>query len=297
MKSLNQLIQQASALPPKRLAVAMAGDGPVLEAIAEAMSLGIVKPILYGDRERIEALASEKGLSLSGCTLIQSQTPEDCARMAVSAVSHGKSDIVMKGLVTTDVFLRAILNKEWGLRTNSILSHVALFEVPTYHKLFLLTDAAMNVAPDLEQKIHITRNAVRFMEKIVEGVPKIAFLSHSEKVMASNSASTDAALLAIMARRGQLGNVIADGPLALDGAISVEAAAHKGIESDVTGDADILICPGIQSGNALYKSLTYFAKARAAALIAGAKAPIVLTSRADSPENKLLSIVFAVVNA
>jgi len=297
MKSLNELIQQASALPPKRLAVAMAGDGPVLEAIAEAMSLGIVKPTLYGDRERIEALASERGLSLSGCTLIQSQTPEDCARMAVSAVSHGKSDIVMKGLVTTDVFLRAILNKEWGLRTNSVLSHVALFEVPAYHKLFLLTDAAMNVAPDLEQKIHITRNAVRFMENIVAGAPKIAFLSHSEKVMASNSASSDAALLAIMARRGQLGNVIADGPLALDGAISSEAAAHKGIESDVTGDADILICPGIQSGNALYKSLTYFAKARAAALIAGAKAPIVLTSRADSPENKLLSIVFAVVNA
>ncbi|NOY22908.1 MAG: phosphate butyryltransferase, partial [Acidobacteria bacterium] len=127
MKTLNELIQQASALPPKRIAVAMAGDGPVLKAIAEAMKLGIVKPILYGDRSRIESLAEELGISLSGCTLIQSQTPEDCARMAVSAVSHGKADIVMKGLVSTDVFLRAILNKEWGLRTASVLSHVALF--------------------------------------------------------------------------------------------------------------------------------------------------------------------------
>ncbi|NOZ12312.1 MAG: bifunctional enoyl-CoA hydratase/phosphate acetyltransferase [Acidobacteria bacterium] len=297
MKTLNELIKQAASVPPRKIAVAMAGDGPVLEAIAEAMKLGIVKPILYGDRPRIETLAEELGISLSGCTLIQSQTPEDCARMAVSAVSHGKADIVMKGLVSTDVFLRAILNKEWGLRTASVLSHVALFEIPAYHKLILLTDAAMNIAPDLQQKVHITRNAVRFMEKVTDGAPKIAFLAHSEKIMAGNPASADAALLSAMAKRGQLGNVIADGPLALDGAISAEAAAHKGIESTVTGDADILVCPGIQSGNALYKSLTYFAKARTAALIAGAKAPIVLTSRADSPENKLLSIVFAVVNA
>jgi len=297
MKTLNELVKQVVSLPPKRIAVAMAGDGPVLEAIAEAMKLGIVKPTLYGDREKIESLAAEKGLSLTGCTLIQSQTAEDCARMAVSAVSHGKADIVMKGLVSTDVFLRAILNKEWGLRTNSVLSHVALFEVPAYHKLILLTDAAMNVAPDLEQKVHITRNAIRFMEKIVDGTPKIAFIAHSEKVMAKNPASVDAALLSTMARRGQLGKIIGDGPLALDGAISAEAAAHKGIDSPVAGDADILVCPGIQSGNALYKSLTYFAGARTAALIAGARAPIVLTSRADSPENKLLSIVFAVVNA
>ncbi len=297
MKTLSELTRQAATVPPKRIAVAMAGDGPVLEAIAEALKLGIVKPILYGDRTRIEALAAERGLSLSRCTLIQSGSPEDCARMAVSAVSHGKADIVMKGLVSTDVFLRAILNKEWGLRTNSVLSHVALFEIPAYHKLILLTDAAMNIAPNLEQKIHITRNAIRFMEKIVVDQPKIAFLAHSEKVMGTNPASADAALLAAMTKRGQLGNVIGDGPLALDGAISLEAATHKGIQSTVTGDADILLCPGIQSGNILYKSLTYFAKARAAALIAGARAPIVLTSRADSPENKLLSIVFAVINA
>lgn len=297
MKTLNELIKQSSSVPPKRIAVAMAGDGPVLEAIGEALKLGIVKPMLYGNRKRIEALAEEKGLPLSDCTLIQSETPQDCVRMAVSAVSEKKADIVMKGLVSTDAFLRAILNKEWGLRTRSVLSHVTLFEIPAYHKLLLLTDAAMNVEPDLEQKVHITRNAVRFMEKVVEGIPKIAFLAHSEKVMTANSASTDAALLAAMARRGQLGNVIADGPLALDGAISAEAAAHKGIDSPVAGDVDIVICPGIQSGNILYKSLTYFAKARGAALIAGAKAPVVLTSRADSPENKLLSIVFAVVNA
>ncbi|MCK5879507.1 MAG: phosphate butyryltransferase, partial [Holophagae bacterium] len=183
MKTLHELIKQSSSVPPKRIAVAMAGDGPVLEAIAEALKLGIVKPLLYGDRTRIESLAMEKGLSLSDCTLIQSDTPEDSARMAVSAVSEGKADIVMKGLVSTDAFLRAILNKEWGLRTRSVLSHVALFEVPAYHKLLLLTDAAMNVEPDLEQKVHITRNAVRFMEKVVDGPPKIAFLAHSEKVM------------------------------------------------------------------------------------------------------------------
>ena len=297
MKTLNELIERAKSAKTRRLAVAEGADAGVLSAVHQAAEQDLVNPVLFGNVARMNEIAAEMGLNLASMELVDCPTPELAAREAVSCVHRKEADIVMKGLVGTDVYLRAILNKEWGLRTRSILSHVALFEVPAYHKLLLVTDAAMNIAPDVEQKVHITKNAVSFMAPLQEDPVKVAFIAHNEKVSPGVPASEDAAMLAMMARRGQLGNIIADGPLALDNAISHEAAEHKGIDSPVAGDADVVICPDIQSGNALYKSLTYFASARCAALIAGAAAPVVLTSRADTPENKLMSIVFAALTA
>ena len=297
MKKLSNLIDKAKGAQKKKIVVVEGHDIPVLEAIKEALSYGIIEPILVGNSEKIEKSLKELGIPLNSVEILNAHTPEEAAKNGISLVSKKMGDIVMKGLISTDTFLKAILNKEWGLRTNSILSHVALFEIPSYHKLLLITDAAMNIAPDINQKIHITKNAVNFMKNIVDNKPKVAFLTHNEKVKPGVQASEDAAMLSTMAKRGQLGDILADGPLALDNIISKEAAEHKGIKSEVAGDADIIICPEIMSGNALYKSLTYFAKAKAAALIAGAKAPVVLTSRADSAETKLYSIVFAVVNS
>ncbi len=297
MKTLTELLDRAKSARTRRLAVAEASDPAVLQAVSRAVEDNLVEPVLFGNQETIKRQARDLGIPLDNMTISHCDTPQEAARQAVTCVSEKKADIVMKGLVSTDVYLRAVLNKEWGLRTRSILSHVALFEIPAYHKLVLVTDAAMNIAPDIQQKIHITKNAVQFMRNLVSDKPRVAFLAHSEKVDPDSPASADAAMLATMADRGQLGDILADGPFALDNAISAEAAAHKGITGDVAGNADILICPDIQSGNVLYKSLTYFGSARCAALIAGAAAPVVLTSRADTPENKLMSIVFAVVNS
>lgn len=297
MKTLKQLIEKAKGAKKKKIAVVEGHDIPVLEALKQAIELNIVFPILYGNKNKIEKSIKKTGIPLSGTEIVHTENHQQSAREGVSAVSKREADIVMKGLISTDVFLKAILNKEWGLRTNSILSHIALFEIPSYHKLLLITDAAMNINPDINQKIHILKNAVNFMKNIVEGKPKVGLLAHNEKVKPEVPASSDAAIITVMAQRGQLGDIIADGPLALDNIISNEAAEHKGIKSEVAGDADIIICPEIMSGNALYKSLTYFAKAKCAALIAGAKAPVVLTSRADSAETKLYSIVFAAVTS
>ncbi len=297
MKNLNQLISKAKGAEKKKIAVVEGHDLPVLGALKKAIELKIVFPVLYGDKNKIEDSLKKAKIPFSEAEIIHTENRLESAKEGVSAVSRGEADIVMKGLIPTDVFLKAILNKEWGLRTNSILSHVALFEIPSYHKLLLITDAAMNINPDINQKIQILKNAVNFMKNIAEGKPKVGLLAHNEKVKPEVSASSDAAIITVMAKRGQLGEIIADGPLALDNIISKEAAEHKGIKSEVAGDADIIICPEIMSGNALYKSLTYFAKAKCAALIAGAKAPVVLTSRADSTETKLYSIVFAAVNS
>ncbi len=296
MKTLKELIDKAKSIKAKKVAVAESADLPVLEALKDAVELGIIEPILFGNRDETYRIAKEINFDLTNIEVVHCESPKVAAEKAVKCVSEGKAQIVMKGLVGSDVYLRAILNKEWGLRTGSVLSHVALFEIPAYHKLLCVTDAAMNISPDAKDKAFITKNAVNFMKNIVNGKPKVAFLAHNEKVVPDNQASNDAAVLSMMAIRGQLGDIVADGPFAFDNAISKEAAMHKGIESEVAGDADIVICPDIQSGNILYKSLTYFANGKAAALIAGAKAPVILTSRADTAETKLYSIVFAVLS-
>jgi len=213
---------------------------------------------------------------------------------AVKLVHFGDADILMKGNVGTAILLRGILNKQWGLRQNEILSHIAIFEVPAYHhKLIALTDVAMNIAPALTDKVNILRNSIGFLHKIGIEEPKIAVLGAVELVNEMMPATLDAALLSKMADRGQIPNCLIDGPLAFDNAISAEAAEHKGIKSNVAGMADLLLLPDIEAGNMLYKAFIFFANAKVAANILGASAPIVLTSRSDSEESKLDSICLA----
>ncbi|MCX7022279.1 MAG: bifunctional enoyl-CoA hydratase/phosphate acetyltransferase, partial [bacterium] len=222
----------------------------------------------------------------------------DAAETAASLVGAGRSAVLRKGSVSSKAYLRAVLNEANGLRTGRLLSHVMVAAVPAYHKLLFLTDAALNIAPTLAEKADIVRNAVDVARILGVARPKVAALAAVEKVNLPDMPATgDAAALAVMARRGQLGDCIVDGPLAFDNAISKESARIKGIESEVAGDADVLLCPDIESANILYKCLVYFSGAEAGAVIVGAAAPVVLTSRADDALTKYLSIVTAMAVA
>jgi phosphate butyryltransferase len=226
-------------------------------------------------------------------TIIHEERDSDAVKKAVRFVRNKEADILMKGNVATATFLRGVLDKEEGLRKGDVLSHFALFEVPTYHKLLGLSDAAMIPAPDFKTKVALINNAVEFMNKLGYEKPKVAVLAAVEMVNESMPATLDAALLSKMNQRGQIKNCIIDGPLAYDNAVSIESARHKGIKSDVAGDADLLIVPDIEAGNILYKAFGFSANATLAAVVLGAAAPIVLTSRSDTEEAKQASIVMA----
>lgn len=215
------------------------------------------------------------------------------ASEAVKSVFTEESSVLMKGHIATAVLLKAVLNEEYGLRTENILSHVAAFEIQGFNRLIYVTDAGMNITPDLKQKAQIIRNAVHIARSLGVETPVVAPLAAVEVVNPAMPATMDAAALTVMNQRGQIKDCIVDGPLALDNAISTLAAEHKGISGDTAGKADILVVPNIESGNILYKSLVYFAQAKVGGVIAGAKAPIVLTSRADSAESKLFSLALA----
>jgi len=214
-------------------------------------------------------------------------------QLAVKMINNHQGDILMKGKVGTSVLLKCVLNKEWGLRTGNLLSHFALFEVDTYHKVIAVTDVAMNIAPNLQEKIAIINNSVGCLNKLGYKIPKVAVLGAVEMVNENMEATLHAALLSKMYQRDQIKNCIIDGPLAFDNAVSLESARHKGIRSEVAGDTDLLLMPDIEVGNVLYKSLVFFAKARVAALILGARVPIVLTSRSDSEQAKFDSILLS----
>ena len=208
-------------------------------------------------------------------------------------VHDGEADILMKGKVPTPVLLRGVLNKAWGLRSGRLLSHLAFFEVSTYHKLIAVTDVAMNISPNLQDKIAILENSVAYLNHLGIQKPKVAVLGAIEMVNESMQATTDAALLSKMNQRDQIRHCIVDGPLAFDNAVSFESAHHKNIKSEVAGDTDLLLMPDIEVGNVLYKSLVFFAHAKVASIILGASAPIVLTSRSDSEDSKFYSILLA----
>lgn len=296
-KSLAELLQKAREYGPLRLSVAAAEDEEVLLAVKEALEQGIATPLLVGKEEKIRALAEQVGLDLAGIPVINAEETSTCARRAVELVSSGRADLLMKGLMPTADVLRAVLDKDIGLRTGRILSHVMIYEVSGYDRLFFLTDGGMNPAPDLQQKADIVANAVEAAHALGIAQPKVAALAAVEVVNPDMPATLDAAALAQMGARGQIKGCIIDGPLALDNAISPEAAQHKGITSPVAGRADILLVPDIEAGNLLGKAMTYFGRARSAGIIVGARAPVVLVSRADSHETKLLSIALGVVAA
>lgn len=295
--TLNMLIEKAAKQSKKTIAVAAADDEEVMLAIACAIKADLANFHLYGNAETISIMMKKHNLTSNDQIKVHDAVGADAARLAVQAVSTRNADIVMKGNISTAIILKAVLHKEYGLRTGNVLSHVAVFEVPNYNRLITVTDAAMNIAPDLEGKTAILKNAVHVVRAIGIEKPKVAPLAAVELVNPAMQATVDAALLTQMNRRGQIKDCIVDGPLAFDNAVSSIAAAHKGIVSEVAGEADILLVPDIEAGNILYKSLVYFANAKVGAIVAGAKAPIVLTSRADTAEAKLYSLALAVATA
>ncbi|MGV7927673.1 MAG: bifunctional enoyl-CoA hydratase/phosphate acetyltransferase [Spirochaetota bacterium] len=277
----------------KKLVVAAAQDEHVLDAVTKARERGIVEPILVGIRKKILEIAHTHGYDLDRIRIIDEEDNVRAAEISVQLVRDGEADILMKGLLDTATYLRPVLDKANGLRRGEALSSIGLFELTNYHKLFVLTDGGLNIAPDLKMKVAIIKNAVFFMRRLGVEIPKVAVLGAFELININMIATVDAALLSMMSQRGQIRNCIIDGPLSFDNAISKKSAEFKGIHNDVAGDADILLAPNIESGNAMYKSFVYFAGASPASMLLGASAPIVLTSRADSEAIKLNSIALA----
>lgn len=279
----------------KRLVLASAADDHSLDAVFKAKEQNIIEPVLVGNKDDIKKLCDSNGYKLDGIELIHTDTKKEAVAESCKLVKEGKADILMKGYVGTATLLRGVLNDEWGLKHESLLSHFAFFELPEYHKLIALSDVAMNIAPTLREKSGIISNAVKYMNKIGYKKPKVAVIGAVETVNEKMPATTDAAILSKMADRKQIPNCYIDGPLSFDIAMSKESADHKGVISDVAGDADLLLMPNIEAGNVLYKSFS-FTGGKLAAVILGATAPIVLTSRSDSEESKLNSIVLAAIS-
>ncbi len=279
----------------KRLVLASAGDEHSLEAVFNAHKKNIIKPILVGDKNKILKIAERKDLDIKNTEIIDIKDDKAAVIESVKIIKSGKGDILMKGYTSTATLLKAILNDEYGLKNSPLLSHFALFELPNYHKLVGITDVAMNIAPSLKEKAGIISNAVKYMYKIGYTKPKVAVIAAVELVNEKMQATIDAAILSKMEQRKQMPDCIIDGPLAFDNAISKESAEHKGIVSEVAGDTDLLLMPNIEAGNVLYKSLA-FNEAKLAAVILGASVPVVLTSRSDTEETKLNSIILAAVS-
>jgi phosphate butyryltransferase len=292
-KSISSFIEMAKAGEKRKIAVAAAEDEPVLMAVKNAIAEGIVEPILVGDEKQIREISAKIDFSLDGIEIINELKPANACRKAVALIKEKKAGILMKGLVGTADLLKAVLDKENGLRKGSVISHIAFFESPYYHKVFIVTDAAMNVAPEFKEKVAIVENAVDACHRLGLEKPKVAVIGAVEVINEKMEATVHAGMLTMMNKRGQIKGCIIDGPFALDNAVSKEACHHKKIETEVGGDADILMCPDIEAANVLYKCLNFLGGAESAAVIMGASVPIVLTSRADSEKSKLNSIALA----
>lgn len=293
LKSLDDLFTIAKNHQSKKLVVAAAEDEHVLFAIKQACEYGLIEPILIGDANKIREISRSIDFKISGIDIVDEPVPENASFKAVEKIRNREANILMKGLVSTGPLLKAVLQKDNGLRKNEVLSHIALFESPYYHKLLAVTDAAMNITPNLNEKIAILLNAVELFHKLGTEQPKVGVIGAVEIVNPRMEATTDAAMLTIMNKRGQIKGCIVDGPLALDNAVSKDAAKLKKVESTVAGDVDIILAPEINAGNVLYKSLNFLGGATSAAVIMGASVPVVLTSRADSQKSKFMSIALA----
>ena len=295
MKHFDELLKHIEDYPIRKVVVAAAQDTYVIQAVAEAGEKSIAESILVGDETEIRSIADSAEISLEGMHVIDEVDPVRAVSVAVQIVSSGEADILMKGYIHTDDFLRGVLNREYGLRTGSIMSHVFIAEISDMNRLLFITDGAMNVNPDLEQKAAILLNAVHLANIFGVSNPKVAVLAAVELVNPAMPATVEAACLAKMAERNQyVPSCTVEGPLAMDNAVSLIAAKHKKISGPVAGQADILLVPNIESGNMLVKSIVYLGAHRLMGLLVGAKAPVVLTSRADTTESKLLSIIGAV---
>lgn len=297
--NLSELIERAKANPPKGMAVAVAEDKTVLKAIKSAVEKNIISPILIGNKTKIEDIAKSIHFDLSNIKVINNDDnyPLISAEIAIDQIHKGEASILMKGNIATSSLLKAVVNKEKGLLKSKLLSHVAFIESPYYHKLLCVTDVAMNIAPTLDDKVHIINNAVNACHSIGISNPKVAIVAAVETVNPKMQATIDAAALKEMGIEGKIKGCIIDGPLAIDNAVNKEAAKIKGISSEVAGNCDVILAPDIEAGNMFYKALNFIGGASSAAVIMGASAPIVLTSRADNEHSKLLSIALAAAMA
>lgn len=293
ISNFSQLLDVVKNKEVKIISVACAEDKEVLECIKEAEEKNIAKAILIGDRQKIEKIASEIKMDLSLFEVIDEKDYKNAALKAVEMIKLKKADMIMKGLIETKIFLQAILNKEYGLRTGKLMSHVAMFEVGNLKRLIFLSDAAFNLNPSLSDKVDIVNNAVTVAKSVGIENPKVAAICAVEVVNENMKATLDAAALSKMNDRGQIKGCLIDGPLALDNAISLESAKHKNIISEVAGQADILLMPSIEAGNVMYKTLTYMTNSKCAGILVGTSAPVIITSRSDSSETKLYSIALA----
>lgn len=292
---LSKIVEEARKSGPKRLAVAYGQDAHTLQAVYEAYREGLVQPTIYGDRKTVHEVCEKEGIDVSVFNIVDEPNDVTCVNLAVSAVATGQADVLMKGLVSTDKYMRGILNKEAGLfPTGGVLSHVSVVELPGYPRLIIFSDAAVIPAPDFKQKTKILGYLKSTANVLGIECPKIACIAPSEQLLPTVQSSTEAAIIAKMGDRGQLGNVIVDGPLSLDVSLYPEVAKEKKVKgSDVAGLADCLLFPNIESANVFFKSATHFGNAQLAAMVVGTKVPCVLTSRGDTPQTKLYSIALA----
>ncbi|HWN38461.1 MAG TPA: bifunctional enoyl-CoA hydratase/phosphate acetyltransferase [Gammaproteobacteria bacterium] len=293
MGKYEELLAKAKGLPPVPTAVAHPCEATALAGAVEAHELGLIKAMLVGPAAKIREVGAKAGLDLRQLEIIDAEHSHAAADKAVALVREGKAELLMKGSLHTDELLGAVVARETGLRTARRISHVFIMDVPTYHKVLMITDAAINIAPTLEDKVDICQNAVDLARTLGVATPKVAVLAAVETVNSKMPATIEAAALCKMADRGQIKGALVDGPLAFDNAISKEAAEVKEIRSEVAGDPDILLVPDLESGNMVAKLLTFLAKADSAGLVLGARVPIILTSRADSVRSRIASCAVA----
>ena len=292
-----QLVARCKSFAPVTTAVVHPCEQSALAGAAEAAAAGLITPIYVGPKARIAEIADKGGIDLGRAEIIDAPHSHAAAQQAVALVREGRAELLMKGSLHTDELLGAVVARESGLRTERRISHAFLMDVPTYHKVLIVTDAAINIAPSLEDKVDICQNAVDLAVSLGLKQPKVAVVAAVETVTSKMPATIDAAALCKMAERGQIKGALLDGPLAFDNAISREAARTKGIESDVAGDPDILLAPDLEAGNILAKLLSFLARADSAGLVLGARVPIILTSRADSVRARIASCAVAMLAA
>ncbi|MCM3873260.1 MAG: phosphate acetyltransferase [Pyrinomonadaceae bacterium] len=292
-----RLLERCLSLEPVPTAVAYPCEATALSGAVEAAEKKLITPILVGPADKIAATAKSAGIDLGDLEIVDAPNSIAAAAKAVALIREGRAEVLMKGSLHTDELLGAVVARDGGLRTGRRISHVFVMDVPTYHKVLIVTDGAINIAPTLEDKVDICQNAIDLAISLGLEKPKVAILAAVETVTSKMPATIDAAALCKMAERGQIKGGLLDGPLAFDNAISKQAAETKGIQSEVAGDPDILLAPDLEAGNILAKQLTFLANADSAGMVLGARVPIILTSRADSVRSRIASCGVAMLVA
>jgi phosphate acetyltransferase len=292
-----KLIDVCKTLPPTPTAVVHPCDESSLRGAVDAAKIGLITPVLVGPRKRIEAVAAQHAIDIAGVAIVDAEHSHDSAAKAVALVREGKAEALMKGSLHTDELMGAVVRRDTGLRTARRVSHCFVFDVPTYAETLIVTDAAINIAPTMEDKVDIIQNAIDLAHAMRFPEVRVAILSAMETVNSKVPSTVEAGALCKMADRGQITGAILDGPLALDNAINLESVAIKKIDSPVAGRANVLVVPDLEAGNMLAKSLSFLANADAAGIVLGARVPIILTSRADSVMTRLASCAVAVLVA